>query len=345
MRSLIRITLVCFLTTFLWGRLLSSKYQVILSTDASSQFESITVANASQIQNLFSIQETGMINALSFSPDDKLLASPNSNGEVHLIDTETGELSFALINNDSIKSAAFSPDGRTLAVGTQPIDGGDVILWNLANKQIIATLKGHTGWVNSVSFSPDGSKLASGSSDGTIRLWDIETMKSIATLKGHTGWVNSVSFSPDGSKLASGSSDGTIRLWDVETLKSTELLNDHDLSDRVWDIKFNPEGTFVASGNSDKIIKLTSISDSYTSSELKGHSREVLSLSFNGDGTVLGSIAMDDTLRLWNVETGISLLEIPFNNILGMQSVQFSHDGKLLAIGISGQLQLWGIPD
>ncbi len=345
MRSLLRITLTCFLSAFLWTQLLSSEYQPILPTDTFSQLESISITNASQIQNLFSIQEPGMINALSFSPDDKLLASPNSNGEVHLINTITGGLSFTLSNEDTIKCVAFSPDGRILAAGTQPIDGGDIVLWDIVDKQIIATLKGHTGWVNSVSFSPDGSKLASGSSDGTIRLWDVETMKSIATLKGHTGWVNSVSFSPDGSKLASGSSDGTIRLWDVETMKSTELLNDHDPSDRVWDIKFNPEATFIASGNSDKTIKLTSISDGYTSSELKGHSREVLSLSFNGDGTVLGSIAMDDTLRLWNVETGISLLEIPFNNILGMQSVQFSHDGKLLAIGISGQLQLWGIPD
>ena len=79
------------------------------------------------------------------------------------------------------------------------------------------TLTGHTSWVNSVSFSPDGQTLASGSSDYTIRLWDVETGETVKTLTGHTGDVISVSFSPDGQTLASGSGDGTMLLWVVLT--------------------------------------------------------------------------------------------------------------------------------
>ena len=79
----------------------------------------------------------------------------------------------------------------------------------------IATLEGHTSWVYSVSFSPDGATLASGSEDSTVRLWAVATGEPIATLEGHTDGVNSVSFSPDGATLASGSEDGTILLWDV----------------------------------------------------------------------------------------------------------------------------------
>ena len=83
----------------------------------------------------------------------------------------------------------------------------------------ITTLEGHTSSVYSVSFSPDGATLASGSRDNTIKLWDVATGENIATLIGHTDWVLSVSFSPDGATLASGSRDNTIKLWDVATAR------------------------------------------------------------------------------------------------------------------------------
>ena len=80
-----------------------------------------------------------------------------------------------------------------------------------------ATLKEHTGPVTSVSFSPDGRRIASGGGFGDIpiRLWDASTGEELHTLKGHTGGVYSVSFSPDGKRIASASEDQTVRLWDV----------------------------------------------------------------------------------------------------------------------------------
>ena len=77
----------------------------------------------------------------------------------------------------------------------------------------------HGDWVFSVSFSPDGTTLASGSRDSTVKLWDVATHTNIATLEGHRGDVNSVSFSPDGTLLASGSYDNTVKLWDVAETK------------------------------------------------------------------------------------------------------------------------------
>ena len=78
-------------------------------------------------------------------------------------------------------------------------------------------LAGHSRAVKSVAFSPDGSRIVSGSWDSTIRLWDAETGDAIGKLKGHPGFVFSVAFSPDGSRIVSGSWNSTIRLWDAET--------------------------------------------------------------------------------------------------------------------------------
>jgi WD40 repeat protein len=85
--------------------------------------------------------------------------------------------------------------------------------WDVQSKSQLAVLQGHESYVYSVAFSPDGSKIVSGSYDKTIRLWDIQSGSELAVLKGHEDYVRSVAFSPDGSKIVSGSDDNTIRVW------------------------------------------------------------------------------------------------------------------------------------
>ena len=87
-------------------------------------------------------------------------------------------------------------------------------VWDAATGQQILTLKGHTGRVSSVVWSPDGRHLASAGLDQTVKVWDAATGQETLTLKGHTSLVTTVAFSPDGQRLASGSGDNTIRVWD-----------------------------------------------------------------------------------------------------------------------------------
>ncbi|MER3415485.1 MAG: protein kinase, partial [Gemmataceae bacterium] len=80
----------------------------------------------------------------------------------------------------------------------------------------VRTLQGHTNWVFSVAFSPDGRYLASGSRDNTVRVWEVATGQHVRTLQEHTRGITSVAFSPDGRYLASGSWDKTVRVWRLE---------------------------------------------------------------------------------------------------------------------------------
>ncbi len=102
-------------------------------------------------------------------------------------------------------------------------------VWEAGTGKALGTFEGHTSWVDSVAWSPDGTRLASGSFDKTVRLWgEPGTGKALQrTLDGHTNWVESVAWSPDGTRLASGSFDKTVRLWEAGTGKALRTFDGH----------------------------------------------------------------------------------------------------------------------
>src|ERR1039457_2135434 len=129
------------------------------------------------------------------------------------------------------------------ALATGGADG--VRSWDARTGQQLQQLTGHTNWVLSVAYAPDGATLASGGADG-VRIWDARTGQQLQQLTGHTGRVLSVAYPPDGATLASGGADGTVRIWDARTGQQLQQLTGHTAEVRSG--AYPPDGATLATG-------------------------------------------------------------------------------------------------
>jgi hypothetical protein len=191
--------------------------------------------------------------------------------------------------------------------------------------------------VECVAFSPDGTLLASGSYDHTVKLWDVQTGELKRTLAGHDSTVGAVAFAPDGQTLVSGGWDDTVRLWDVD---SGRLKTTIKTSNSVFAVAVSPDGKLLASGgrsneHPENNLELWEMPTGKPRGLLKGHTNAVFSLAFwaNGPvGMVLASGSSDQTVKLWDPQTGTvqrTLTRKPFPG--DWLRVAFSPQGTLLA--------------
>jgi WD40 repeat protein len=198
---------------------------------------------------------------------------------------------------------------------------------------LVRTLSGHSDWVYSVAYSPDGRRLVSGAHDNTIKIWDAETGALIRTFSGHNGWVLSVAYSPNGRWLASsGTDDKTIKIWDAETGALIRTLSGHT-RETVRSVVFSPDGRRLASsGAADNTVKIWDAETGALIRTLSGHTSVVYFVAFSPNGRQLASAARDETVKIWNTETGalIRTLSGYGDEVL---SVAFSPDGRQLASG------------
>jgi WD40 repeat protein len=197
----------------------------------------------------------------------------------------------------------------------------------------------HGGAVLSVTFHPDGLRLATASEDGTARLWKARSRQEIRRFTGHTGPVLSVCFRPDGQQLASGGDDTTIKLWDVRTGREIRTLKGH--ANSVTSVCFGPDGKRLASASRDKTIKVWDTQTGQKQRSFGGHTDTITSVCFSPDGKRIASASEDQTVKVWDAQTGQEVLTLKGHTSV-VSSVCFSPDGKRLASASKDQtVKVW----
>jgi len=209
-------------------------------------------------------------------------------------------------------------------------------------------LPGHQSFVTSVHWSPDGSRLASTSDDGTVGIWDrLEPGARPRLLRGHEGRVVFSAWSPDGRRLATAGMDRTVRVWDTATGRQLAVLTGHTGDVRAVD--WSPDGRLIASGASDSTARLFSAGDYRQVGVISGHTDLVHAVAFSPDGRLLATGSDDSTVRLWDVSAPAEPhpVGLPLTRHTGpVWSVEFSADGRrLISASVDGTARLWSVVD
>jgi len=240
--------------------------------------------------------------AVTISPDEKLQALPQLNGDIALVEVGQETPKRILSGHTSpVRCMAFSPDGTKLFSG-----GWDpwVVIWDLATGKPLHRLETTNRFTECVRVSPDGRWLAAAAGEGEeIRFWEVATRKLVHRVIPRPGPIRAIAFSSDSSRLVSvgglGSPrGGEVQLWDVAVGKEIRSFRGHQ--DRVNCVAISPDGRMLATGAPDKTLRLWEVASGEERRRIRGHEGFVNSVDFSPDGKLLAAASDDAPIFIWD---------------------------------------------
>ncbi len=271
---------------------------------ATSGYHEVILWNAkdgAQLRRITNVAER--VHSLDFSPDGSLLAvaagTPAQIGELKLFETASGKLIADLVRtDDSVFSAAFSPDGRRIACA-----GADhkLRVFGVTNHRRLLEIDEHADWVMGVAWSPDGRRLASASRDKTGKLFDANTGEPLWTFNGHGKAVYAIGFSGNGQQVVTASGDHEVRSWNPDTGKQIRRIT--RFGDEVFSLRVTPAGD-VFSVSADRTARRHKLSNGKELKRYAGHSDWVYSVAIHEKSDRLATGSFDGEVRIWSASDG-----------------------------------------
>jgi WD40 repeat protein len=284
----------------------------------------------------------GSVSCLAASADGRsVVVAVEGTGWVWLMDVPSRRVRHKLLLPQSERAAclAFSPDGKTLAVGTA---AGRVYLHDPATGKRMVRIEAHPKRTNALAFSPDGATLATGGDEPSVRMWEVKTGKPIREILSDNADHRTVCFSPDGKLLAAGGDGKDLTLWDPQT--GNVVL---DCLGKPGDIRFAafiPSGKRVVWASERRFIR---INDTATGDELADYGRSGVSwnaFDLSPAGSVLATAGKDGRVQLWDLASSHQLLAFS-GHVGATRAVAYFPNGKrLVSGGADGRVIVWDVP-
>jgi len=284
------------------------------------------------------------VNCISISPNGLFLVTTGTNNRVPtVLDLHNGLVVQKFPQSTSwIHAIIYTPDGKSI-ISEYNYDQIKIFDLSSEEEEPKTTLIGHNAAISALVISEDGQTLYSGSFNSTIRVWNLENNTCIGTLIGHYGVVYSLAITP--GFIISGSEYGTVKCWSRTTRECIKTIKASD----GWILAiashtYTDGSSLFASGSSDKKIRLYEDDDEDKKCirTLLGHTNSVSSLTFNFDGSHLASGSLDNTIKIWDVSSGICLQALDWVHVVGIYAIASTKDGLRLISGSSdGMICVW----
>lgn len=269
---------------------------------------------------------------------------------------DTGQLaadSLSILKIDPVESLLLAV--RAMKNTQPPLPAAiDALHRSLPAMRLLRTYYGHTGRVYAVSYSMDGSYLASASRDGTVKIWDAsgQNRQALHSFEMGTGpdsyGATNVAFSPDGKTLAAINANSEIILWDVKTWQETQRKTAAHTG-TIWGLAFSPDGSQILTGGSDGLVKLWNTADLTEIHVFSEHRDGVEAVAFSPDGAYVASASLDGTAKVWQLSdygkaASFTLPSRIISNPPRMTGISFSLDSqRLISAATDGNLYVWNI--
>jgi WD40 repeat protein len=281
---------------------------------------------------------TKPVTCLSWSPDNRRIASSSYDGTVQVWYADGGTILAYRNHHAAVWTVAWQPEGSMIASGGQE---SIVQVWEADTGNSYSSYAGHSAGIEAVAWSPDGLYIASASDDKTVQVWDAANPVLLIRYTGHTDKVMGVAWSPDGRRIASCSNDTTVQVWDAADGTSLLIYTGHTA--HVNALAWSPSGNSIASASDDGTVQVW---DARTGTRLltyTGHSGSVWGLSWElSDTDLIASTGGDDsTAQVWDADTG-GLIDKYRSKAAWLCAIAWSFDGQRLAFAdASNAVNVW----
>jgi serine/threonine protein kinase len=230
--------------------------------------------------------------------------------------------------------------------GSALVAGGLVTLFTQWPQRLLSSLQspiytyqGHTDVVEVVAWSPDGTRIASGSWDQTVQIWDATDGYKRTTYRNHTDQVFALAWSPESTRIASGSWDQTVQIWDATSGQLLRIYQQH--TDRVYAVAWSPDGTRIASGGNDTAVHVWDVTSGQRLMIYRGHTQRIRRVVWSPDSQYIASCSHDTTVHVWHVESGKLIYTYP-GHIDRVVGLAWEPHGRRIASGsVDTTVQVW----
>ena len=331
------LNLLCLLEADLRGQDLSglTLWQVHLS---GRSLQGVNLAQADLSKSVFS-ESIGSAISVSLSPDGKLLAAGDTNGEIHIWNVVDGQKRLSIkAHTGWIWAVPFSPNGSYIASSSED---HMIKVWDVETGKLRRTFSQHSKRVSTVLWHPKGHQLVSGSEDRTIKIWSTATGICEQTLVGHGEAIDPIAISSDGRLVASGSPVvSEIELWDIERGECVGVLSGH--TQGLRGIAFTSDNQILVSGGMDTTVRIWDVKTLECIRTLEGHSDTIWSMVVSTDSNLIVSAGEDKAIRIWDACTGKCVRTLQGFSAR-VWSIALSERSPILASCDDQSVQLWDV--